>query len=248
MVAAALCAQQYPDRNVHQETVESRVNDPWSSVATTGNVASANSRRAHDAAVYAPELNVPDEARKQYQDGVDALKKDDLRAAEQDFRKAVELFPKYSSAYNALGVVLRKEGHEDTAGAALDRALELNPNNAEAEKNRAAIYLQAGKLEDAEKLQRRATALQPHEAAGFVTLAYLELALKRYDAALQASKDAQEKNWKKYPIIRMIRARSFEMKDERGEAIREYKAYLKSKPDETHAKMARESIERLRKK
>lgn len=248
VLALPLAAQQYPDRQIHQETVESRASDPWNSVATTGNLAPVTNRHSRDAAVYAPELTVPDNARSRYAHGLEALKSDQPGVAELDFRKAIELFPKYASAYNGLGVALRRQGNTEGARDAYNHALQLDPNNAPADRNLAAIYMEEAKYEDAEKFQRRATNLQPHDPAGFVTLAYLELVLKNYDAALNASKNVEEKNWKKYPIIHMVRARAFEMEGKPDDALNEYKAYLKTHPDAAHQTVAHEAIARLREK
>ncbi len=52
----------------------------------------------------------------------------DLAKAAEDFRKAVELDPKYASAYNGLGVSLRQSGDLDGAVASWKKAVELKPD------------------------------------------------------------------------------------------------------------------------
>jgi len=53
---------------------------------------------------------------------------DDLSRASADFRKAVELDPRYASAWNGLGVALRQSGDVDGAIAAWKKAVELKPD------------------------------------------------------------------------------------------------------------------------
>ena len=53
---------------------------------------------------------------------------EDLARATKDFRKAVELDPKYASAHNGLGVSLSKSGDIDGAIAAWKKAVELKPD------------------------------------------------------------------------------------------------------------------------
>lgn len=53
---------------------------------------------------------------------------DDLVKASADFHKAVELDPKYATAWNGLGVALRQSGDADGAIVAWKRAVELKPD------------------------------------------------------------------------------------------------------------------------
>jgi len=53
---------------------------------------------------------------------------EDLARATKDFRKAVELDPKYASAHNGLGVSLSQSGDIDGAIAAWKKAVELKPD------------------------------------------------------------------------------------------------------------------------
>jgi arylsulfatase A-like enzyme/Flp pilus assembly protein TadD len=53
---------------------------------------------------------------------------EDLAKAAADFRKSVELDPKYASAWNGLGVTLRQSGDMDGALAAWKKAVELKPD------------------------------------------------------------------------------------------------------------------------
>lgn len=75
------------------------------------------------------------------------------------------------------------------------------------------------------------------------------ISLKHYDARMEAHRCDERKDWKKSPIVWMIRARAPEMHVHSADAIAEYKAYLKSNPPgEAHARIAREALERLRKR
>ena len=238
-----LAAQQYPDRQVHQDSITNLANN---SLPFPGALSSGTEEKLKDAAVYAPELSVPEDARANYVTGLQFLQQGKADRAEQAFRKAAELYPKYSSAFNGLGVALRDQNKLGEARAALEQALLINPNNAPAQKNLAGLLLGQGKTDEAEQLLRKATNLQPHEPTGFVMLAYLELALKHYDAAVAASDAMGRKNWNKFPVVHMIRAGALEMNGHPKEAIAEYRAYLKCKPDESHAVIARHAIDRLR--
>ncbi len=250
LVAAPLLAQTSYPRDRHRDRMDTQITQttrPWEPGASV-EVSAPPSKKNRAATLYAPELDVPPEASESYDQGLAALEHKEYPEAEKDFRHATEVFPKYSSAFNALGVALRRQEKKDDARTALLEALRLNPNNAPAQKNLAAMLLEEKKLDEAERLQRKATLLQPNDPSAFVMLAYMELMRKRYDEALTASVDMQKKKWKQFPVIRMIRAEAFEAEGKRHDAIDEYKAYLKSKPDEDHKAIAQHALQRLKQK
>lgn len=242
--SVSLVAQVYPDRKVHQDSLTNVVNNPFGASLAPASPNPGNPSK--DASVYAPELSVPDDARGSYILGLQYLKEGDAVQAEGAFRKAAEIYPKYSSAFNGLGVALRNQNKMKEASEALEQALQVNPNNADAQKNLAALLLSENKVSDAERLLQSATKLQPHEPEGMVMLAYVELELKHYEPSIAAADAMGRKNWKVYPMVRIIRARALEMSGRKKEAISEYQAYLKTRPDEEHAKTAKDAIARLR--
>ncbi len=69
--------------------------------------------------------------------------------ASRDFRSATSLNPKLHQAWSGLGYTLRKTGSYEEALAAYARALELEPNYAEAIEYRGEAYLGLNRVEDA---------------------------------------------------------------------------------------------------
>ncbi len=73
----------------------------------------------------------------------------DLKSAEGELRKAVELSPSDSSLLTSLGGILAMEGDLQGANAYLARAVEANPQDATARRNLAANQWQLGRLKEA---------------------------------------------------------------------------------------------------
>lgn len=71
-------------------------------------------------------------------------------------QKAVEVFPTYASAYDALGDAYRRAGDFENAVAAYDAALKINPYEMQARLGRMDIFRQQG---DAKKLAREVRAV-----------------------------------------------------------------------------------------
>ena len=93
-----------------------------------------------------------DTAESLYNTGIDHLKKGDYAGAAAKFGAAVEMKDDFAEAHNNLGYSLRKQGaeHYDAALEHYNRALELNPNLAQAYHYRGVLHALAGD-EDAAK-------------------------------------------------------------------------------------------------
>jgi len=78
----------------------------------------------------------------------------DWRAAEQEFRRALELQPSYADAYFSYSRFLASRGRLDEAITQLDRAVELDPLSASLQANRALLDYFAGRYDDAARRLR----------------------------------------------------------------------------------------------
>jgi serine/threonine-protein kinase len=74
----------------------------------------------------------------------------DWRAAEQEFRRALELRPNYADAYFSYGRFLASRRRLDEAIAQVGRAVELDPLSLPLQANRALLYYFAGRYEEAD--------------------------------------------------------------------------------------------------
>ena len=72
-------------------------------------------------------MQAPKEARRALDSGNKALKKDKLPDAEVEFRKAVEMYPKFAEAWTQLGLVCEKEDRAEEARKAFNAALAADP-------------------------------------------------------------------------------------------------------------------------
>ena len=75
------------------------------------------------------------DAKSQVEFGINVAQRGLWREAIYRWEKAVELDPKYAAAYNDLAIAYEHEGQLDKARKAYERALELDPNNAQVRQN-----------------------------------------------------------------------------------------------------------------
>jgi Flp pilus assembly protein TadD len=76
-----------------------------------------------------------DDARSQVDFGINVAQRGLWREAIYRWEKAVELDPKYAEAYNDLAIAYEHEGQLDKARVAYDKALAIEPNNAQIRQN-----------------------------------------------------------------------------------------------------------------
>jgi len=110
-----------------------------------------------------PSLKQADAA---YREGVEAMNRNDLPAAQAKFEIVVHLAPSVEPGHSALGTVLLREGQLQAGIRELQKALSIQPGDASAQLNLALAYVQSNspakslplfaKLEAAAKAQRRA--------------------------------------------------------------------------------------------
>ena len=127
--------------------------------------------------------------------GISLAEKGDVAEAEQAFRKATELGPRYTSAWAHLGDLLHNklERYEE-AEAAYRRALELNPKVAPGWAMLGQLlHEKLERYEEAEKSYRKAVEVDPKYLRAWVRLGLLlHEKLERYEEAEGAYREALE--------------------------------------------------------
>lgn len=83
-------------------------------------------------AVSVEEMQAPAGARREYEKGVERLRKEESAAAERHFKKAVALYPTYAQAWLELGRLYARTGRPDDALQSFREALRHNEKNREA--------------------------------------------------------------------------------------------------------------------
>src|SRR6266496_3358477 len=95
--------------------------------------------------------------------------KGDIDGAIADFTRAIELYPKYSTAYTNRGLAKKNKGDLDGAIADCNRAIELDPKDAGAYSNRGIAKQAQGDLKGAIADYTRAIELDPKYAPAYST-------------------------------------------------------------------------------
>jgi tetratricopeptide (TPR) repeat protein len=85
-----------------------------------------------------------------------------FRESEKNYRKAIEIDPKFAQAYHWLGINLTSQGRFDEAYLNLKKGLELDPGNHVILLNFSVPSIELGKYEEAETANKKGLSVNPN--------------------------------------------------------------------------------------
>jgi Flp pilus assembly protein TadD len=195
--------------------------------------------------VAASEFEVPKDARKAFEKGLQAAEDNRHSEARKHFARAIELHPDYFRAHYWLGVSLTFLGEFAEARKELERAAELDPRAPEP-------YLALGKAlnltnesQEAKAVLLKGTQLNPASAAMWVELSRAEFSLGELNDAVQHAAHALELDADAPTEAHLILANACLKLKRYPEAERELTAFLKRDPKSPSAPKAREVLDQL---
>src|SRR5437879_1656794 len=168
---------------------------------------------------------VPSKARKEFEKGVEAARKNDSAAAIGHLAKATELDPGYMEAHNNLGVQHLKANAYETALALFQKAVELDPGAREPLVNLAATLVTLERPVEAETVARKAVRLD----GGYASARYLlGLALLQQQKNTSEALDHLQRASETFPRARLAIAEAAQKGGDVERAKKELRAYLNS--------------------
>jgi tetratricopeptide (TPR) repeat protein len=133
-----------------------------------------------------PPVEVPEGAAAAFSSALASMAGGDWLQAELAFEDLSRDFPAFPGPYVNLAILYRRDGRDDDAEGALDRALALAPEHPAANNELGRLYRERGEFADAETAYRRAIEGDPAYALAHYNLGVLlDLYLKREAEALE---------------------------------------------------------------
>lgn len=189
-------------------------------------------------------LHAPEKARKEYGRGEALLTKRRWPQAEERFRIAVAVFPAYAPAWSELGVALEQQGRVSEAIAAYRKASEADPKYIKPIVQRARA---AGAQNNWTEEQEAAKQAIDLHAIDF-PLAYFAYAEASYhlghlDEAVENCRQAIELDRRQeIPQVHLLLGVLFKQREQTGDAIAQFRAFLKLVPTGPEAEKAKEQM------
>jgi len=196
--------------------------------------------------VAAVRLNVPDSARKAFEKGSEAMHQQRWQESRALLEAAIGKYPQYDVAYNLLGVVQIQLNEVEAARQSFSKAIEANPDFAEAYRNLARISFAERKYEEADRLLTKSLSTDSLNTWALATAANAELLTKKYDEAIAHGRKLHSVPHAGLAGVHIVAALALEAKQQSAEAVEEYRLYLQEDPKGRDAARAQNAIERLR--
>jgi tetratricopeptide (TPR) repeat protein len=206
-------------------------------------------------------FRAPKDARKAYENGLEAERKGRLADAHKYFGKAVEIHPKYTRAWFQLGSVLQKEHQKDAARTAFTQATSIDSKFLPPYLSLAKIAYEAENWTEVVDFTGHILALEPLKVSGYVldldslnfTDAYFynsiaNFKLNRFEEAEKSGLKAEQVDLPThFPQVHLLLAEIFTRKSNYGRAIAEIQNYLELVPHAQDADQVRVRLAKLEK-
>ena len=199
-----------------------------------------------DAMVSALDLNVPSEAKKEFQKGADAMQANNTADAMKHLQRAIDLYPQYAMAWNHLGVVYMQTNQPDKGEEAFQKAVDLNPHYPSALINLAKVRWSQKKTADVEDLMRKAVAADPSSLEALAILCNaLVVEGKTDEAVADANKLHSLPQHQQFALVHFLTARALLHTNRGSEAAAQLQLFLQEAPTSPAAPQARQALAQL---
>jgi Flp pilus assembly protein TadD len=225
-----------PRETLHSESLYVRKKESTTGQANTG-----------QSTVHVNDLNVPRDAEKRYQKGLEALRKDSPDKAKELFEEAISRHAEYASAYNALGVALMRLGKSQEGRVAFEKAITLDGHFSLPYLNLGKMAMSENRVNDALSQLSKCVANDPLNPDALSRLAYMELLTGQFDSAVTNARKVHSVPHEGFEVSHLIAARALRKKQMRVEAITEYKMFLREAPSSATSPQARQELTELEK-
>ena len=192
------------------------------------------------------ELAISDRARREFAEGQQRLRKQDVDGARSHLKKAVELAPQYMMAWYELGTIELRARNWTEAETCLRKALDLRPGALMPTLSLGGLLLNAGKAREALPYNRFAVERSPDNPTGNHQLGVNYFLLGQDEEALKYLRMAKKLDPSDFSGPQLTLADLYLRRGERAAAVAELEDYLARHPDTQDAPKIRGEIARLR--
>jgi tetratricopeptide (TPR) repeat protein len=199
----------------------------------------------HRASVSVRELSIPKEARREYEESQNSLGRRDVPGAVAHLKRAVDLAPQFSAAWNHLGTIVYQTGHYVEAEADFRKGLEADPDAYAPLVNLGGVLINLAKWDEALEYNRRAVLASPKDALANSQLGTAYFYTGELESAEKYLTTAKRIDPAHFSHPQMLLAEIHLRRNEQDAAAQELQDLLERHPDLPNASKIKEEIASL---
>jgi TolA-binding protein len=184
-------------------------------------------------------------AKKELEDGLEALHRKDLDEAQKHFEKAVQLVPAHPEALYLLGTLYVQKNDSARATELFQEAVQIYPQHAKAQAALGILLANERKCDAALEPLQKALELSAQAWEARWALARCHYRLGKFEAALAESRQALHDSNGGAPDIVLVVAASLSAQGQIEESAATLREFLAKHPDHPEAARARRWLDRL---
>lgn len=192
------------------------------------------------------ELSVPNRALKEYRLAAERLGKRDVEGATLHLKRATEIAPQFSGAWNNLGTIAYQTRDFTAAEQDFRKALLADPNSFEALVNLGGVLVTLNKLDEAWKYNVYAVVKRPNDALANSQLGMVYFGMGDQKLAEKHLLAAEKLDPAHFSHPQLLLAEIYLRQEKRAEAADQLQNFLEHHPDWPQAAKMRETIADLR--
>jgi len=198
------------------------------------------------AMVSVKELAIPESARREYDEAEKRLARRDVEGAVAHFKRAVDLAPQFSEAWNHLGTIAYQARDYTRAESCFHKALDADPAAFQPLVNLGGVSINLRKFEEALQYNLYATLTQPNDALANSQLGMSYFYLGKLDLAHKYLTAAKRIDPAHFSNPQLILAEIALRRQDRTAAAGELAEFLQYHPDSPEAGQIKEKLAQLR--
>ena len=177
------------------------------------------------------QLSVSRSARREYTTARKRLEKRDVSGAIEHLKKAVELSPHFTAAWNQLGTIAYLSKEPEKAEEYFREALRQEADSYPPLVNLGGALLAQDKVEESHSMNLRAVEMRPDDALAHSQLGRSYFSLSELDRAQRHLKQAKALDPKHFSFPQLVLAQIYELQSDSVSLMRELEEFLIFHPD-----------------
>jgi len=192
------------------------------------------------------DLKAPGKAQEKYMRGLQSMAKNDFAGATESLKKAIEIYPKYVAAHNALGCAYFQLKQYEAARDEFLQATQLDDHLSSSYLNLGRAQLALDDTAGAQTSMEKASTIAPLDRQLLLALTYAQYNNHDYVNAIASAKKAHSQSHPDTAIVHYYAAASWQALHNLPEAREELQTFLAEDPKSGLAPAAQRVLDQIR--